>query len=229
MVYITGDTHGDYGRFSKIKGIRKGDTLIVCGDFGFIWDGGKRENRLLKKIGKLKYNVTFIDGIHENFKLLNSYEPEIWQGGKTLHIDGNLRYLCRGQVFELDKMTFLTLGGGAPDSDDILPAEFDVKDCIPDRSVFNEAVNNLKTHGNTVDYIVSYEPPARISQSVLLNKRKRRESVNFHDVFAENINFKKWFFGKFHINKSITPKYTALFEKNVKVGGSAKKKLFGKG
>ena len=43
MVFITGDTHGDPGRLSKsaLKDLSAGDTLIVCGDFGFIWDRSK--------------------------------------------------------------------------------------------------------------------------------------------------------------------------------------------
>ena len=51
MVYITGDLHGDFSRFSSpaMRRLRKGDTLIVCGDFGFIWNGDKKEEALLKK------------------------------------------------------------------------------------------------------------------------------------------------------------------------------------
>ena len=47
MVYVTGDLHGEYSRFRKtgIKKLKKGDTLIVCGDFGFVWDGSRREQK----------------------------------------------------------------------------------------------------------------------------------------------------------------------------------------
>ena len=53
MLYVTGDTHGDYERFtsSALKKLKKGDTLVICGDFGFIWDGSKNEEKMLKKIG----------------------------------------------------------------------------------------------------------------------------------------------------------------------------------
>ena len=57
MIYFTGDLHGDYDRFKskELKKLKKGDTLIVCGDFGFLWDGSKKEQSILKKIEKLKY------------------------------------------------------------------------------------------------------------------------------------------------------------------------------
>ena len=37
MVYITGDVHGDIRRFgAPARRLKKGDTLIVCGDFGML-------------------------------------------------------------------------------------------------------------------------------------------------------------------------------------------------
>lgn len=40
MIYITGDTHGDINRFfdggALDTKLTKNDTLIICGDFGFV-------------------------------------------------------------------------------------------------------------------------------------------------------------------------------------------------
>ena len=54
MIYVTGDIHADLDRFKgkEAKKLKKGDTLIVCGDFGFVWDGSKKEQQVLKWIGK---------------------------------------------------------------------------------------------------------------------------------------------------------------------------------
>ena len=51
MIYVTGDTHGDITRFksSEMKKLSRGDTLIIAGDFGFIWDDSKQEKAALKK------------------------------------------------------------------------------------------------------------------------------------------------------------------------------------
>ena len=80
MIYITGDTHGDLNRLDSIK-LKKGDTLIICGDFGFIWDGSAREEKILRQLGKKKYNICFLDGTHENFDLLDEYEETHYCGG----------------------------------------------------------------------------------------------------------------------------------------------------
>ena len=58
MVYVTGDMHGDFSRFDSpaIKQLKKGDTLIVCVDFGFVWDNSKIEQKILKKLGNKNFN-----------------------------------------------------------------------------------------------------------------------------------------------------------------------------
>ena len=83
MIFITGDMHGLMERFqdSAFRHIKKGDTLIICGDFGFLWEGTEEEKKALKKLEKKKYEILFVDGIHENFDLLESYPEEEYAGG----------------------------------------------------------------------------------------------------------------------------------------------------
>ncbi|MBR7085512.1 MAG: metallophosphoesterase, partial [Oscillospiraceae bacterium] len=82
MVYITGDMHGEWERFKEkaIRQLKKEDTLIICGDFGFIWDGSKKEKQVLKKMSELPFTVAFLDGCHENFDLLEQYPKEKLHG-----------------------------------------------------------------------------------------------------------------------------------------------------
>ena len=48
MTYITGDTHGYPRRLKAISAYDDADAIIVCGDFGFLFDGSKEEERTLK-------------------------------------------------------------------------------------------------------------------------------------------------------------------------------------
>ena len=146
MLYVTGDTHGDYERFtsSALKKLKKGDTLFICGDFGFIWDGSKNEEKLLKKIGKLKYNVCFIDGTHENFERLRSYEVSEFKGGKVHHITGNLFHLMRGQTYDFDGVSVFAMGGGeSPDIDIRSDLNSWSGDEIPTEAELTEGAQNL--------------------------------------------------------------------------------------
>ena len=89
-------------KIKKIKKLKENDTLIICGDFGFIWDGSRHENSVLNKIGNMPFNVAFIDGCHENFELLSEYEVIDWNGGKAQLISGNLVHLMRGQIYTIE-------------------------------------------------------------------------------------------------------------------------------
>ena len=52
VIFMTGDTREDFGRFSarafpEQKHLSKDDYVIICGDFGGIWDGSEAEQRVL--------------------------------------------------------------------------------------------------------------------------------------------------------------------------------------
>ena len=66
MIYITGDTHGDISCFKnpKLNKLGEKDILIVCGDFGFIWnphDKNEKKNLefLNNSIQKLFHNSNY--------------------------------------------------------------------------------------------------------------------------------------------------------------------------
>lgn len=220
MIFITGDTHGDLSRFRKkeLKKLRKTDALIICGDFGFVWDGSNAEQKLLKWLGKRKYSVLFVEGVHENFSQLEKYETESWCGGMTRKISGNLRQLMRGQVFNICGKRIFTFGGGRSEendsylNDDDTEARLRWRQEIPTEEELAEGMRNLERCGFTVDYIVSYEPPAKISEFMELGKSDRSHVNTYLDQVREKTDFVRWFFGRHHVNKLIPPKFQAVFD-----------------
>ena len=118
MIYITGDTHGiiDWGkintsRFPEQKDLTKDDYLIVLGDFGGVWGDKDQDRYIQKTYGERNFTTLFIDGNHENHDLLDSYPVEEWHGGKVHRITDSILHLMRGQVYEIDGLTFFTMGG----------------------------------------------------------------------------------------------------------------------
>ncbi len=105
MVYLTGDTHGDIDRFKhgKLRWLGKRDTVVVLGDFGFVWDGSKEEQKKLDWLRKRPYTLLFLDGSHENYDLLKQYPTEERFGGKVQALGGNVYHVCRGSVLEWRK------------------------------------------------------------------------------------------------------------------------------
>jgi hypothetical protein len=214
LVYITGDLHGELCRFddSQIRKLKKGDSLIVCGDFGFIWDGGTQEEKILKKLGKKKYNILFIDGTHENFNLLEKYPVTEWNGGKVQNISGNLYHLMRGQIFELEGKKIFTFGGGAsPDKAMRIDAGKWWEHEMPSIDEMHEGVDNLYKNNLTVDYIITHEPSPRVRALQNNSTLDKTQIEVYFEEIAKMVTYEKWFFGSLHIDRVITAKHFALF------------------
>ncbi len=120
MIYITGDTHGKYGRFSKKRMKKHGmefdekDYIIVCGDFGLCWAKDKTFDYHCKNFTEKKYTILWIQGNHENYDMIDEFPIEEWNGGKVRQIvRDKVILLERGQVFEIEGKTFFTFGGAS--------------------------------------------------------------------------------------------------------------------
>ena len=68
-LFITGDTHGDIDikklttkQFPLQKQLKKTDYLIICGDFGAVWDNGESDAKLQKWYNEKPWTTLFVDG-----------------------------------------------------------------------------------------------------------------------------------------------------------------------
>lgn len=210
MIYITGDMHGDKTRFKLIEkaGIRKNDTLIICGDFGFVWDNSKEEQKILKWIGKRNYNVVFVDGTNDNHQMLNSFKEVMWKGALAKKVSGNLYMLKRGEVYIIEEKTVFALGGGTP-LDDMTPLEADL--ALPDDSEIERAKERLLSNRNKVDIIITHDAPRKLRQFLNLERGDVTKLHNLLEEISAEIDFKQWYFGRYHIDKIVPPCYNAVF------------------
>lgn len=214
MVYVTGDTHGDLDRFkdSQIKKLRRGDTLIICGDFGFLWDGSRRERSALKKLSKLGINIAFVDGCHENFDILESFPVEEWCGGKVHRIAGNIFHLMRGEIFTIEGKKIFAFGGGhSQDIDFRRDSTHWWQREQPSHEEILHGISKLEEYGNNVDYIITHEPPAALKDCLNVDVLERLEVHAFFEEIIRACQYQKWFFGKCHIDKNIPIKFYAVF------------------
>jgi predicted phosphodiesterase len=223
LIYVTGDTHGNIERFKErsLKKLKKRDTLIVCGDFGFIWDNSRLEKSNLRKLSELRYTVAFVDGCHENFDLLSQYPIVDWNGGKAQQVCENVFHLMRGQVYTIDGTKFFTFGGGHSDDIEIrkeTQSWYAQEEPTPEEVL--EGVNSLIANDYNVDFVITHEPPSSIKMCLDIEMFHRLEFDSFFEQIKENCTFKHWFFGKCHENKFIPPKFSALFDEVVKLDSS---------
>ncbi|MBQ8134241.1 MAG: metallophosphoesterase [Clostridia bacterium] len=205
MVYITGDIHGEYKRFEnkKLKKLNENDCLIVCGDFGFIWNNSDKEKQILKKICDKKYKTLFVDGTHENFALLEQYPVVELYGGRAGKIGGNLYHLLRGEIYTIENQTYFTFGGGESTDKELRKENgtWWVQE-QPTMTEMQYAVEQLDKIQRTVDYVITHQPPMT-DMALLERKRTVNPLATFFDELSRNITYQKWYFGCLHKNKKV--------------------------
>jgi len=227
MVFVTGDTHGDFSRFQNpvLKKAGPNDVLIICGDFGFFWDDSKTEQKYRKKIAGLKYTVAFVDGCHENYDMLEQYPVSHWNGGKARVIEKNLIHLMRGQVYTICGKRFFTFGGGHSQDFEYRTAENWWEQEQPSYNEILGAAKNLKSYHDTVDYIITHEPPASLKDCLRIDMMQRLEIHAFFEDLTTGCNFQQWYFGKCHLNRYVPPKYYAVFDEIYPLRDTANKAI----
>ena len=204
MIYFTGDTHGDID-FIKLKNyfnkeyVTEKDYLFILGDSGIVWS---EDVNYIDEFEFLGPTVFIIDGNHENFKLLNKF-PLIKRNGAKMHrLAKNVYHVNRGEIVEINKLTFLCLGGATS-----IDKEQRIKDVswweeenIKQEDMAN-AFNNLARFNNKVDYVLTHTCP----QNIHMNYFHYPPDINaakLEEIYI-NIDFKYWYFGHYHVDKII--------------------------
>ena len=210
--------HGEEERLysRSMKKLSEGDTLIVCGDFGFVWDGSAKEKKILEYLGSRKYNVCFIDGTHENFDLLEKCRMTVWNGGKVHRVSGNLFHMMRGQIFNIEGYRIFTFGGGESTDREMRTEHISWwKEEMPTPAELEEGAKAIDEVDCDVDFIITHEPPSIVKSTMLL-RAGETDSVNKLNGYFEQLNrvckFRHWYFGSMHEDRIITNVHTAVFE-----------------
>ena len=66
--------------------------MIICGDFGGLWDGGQKDQHWLDWLAEKPFTTLFVDGNHENFDLLNALPEKEWHGGRVHEVRWKGKY-----------------------------------------------------------------------------------------------------------------------------------------
>lgn len=250
MIYITGDCHQDFERFNinvfpEQKEMTKDDCVIICGDFGGVWNRNEesgREAKLMDWLENRPFTTLFVDGNHENFDRLYAYPVEKWHGGKVHKIRPSVIHLMRGQVFEIDGKSIFAFGGASshdiaggilePDDPDFKKKKKKLdqgwypyrinhvswwKQELPSEEEMQEGIENLAAHDNKVDFIVTH--CCASSTQILLGGGLYKTDIltEYHEKIRQNTNFKKWFFGHYHDNRNVNIEEILIYEQMIRI------------
>lgn len=225
-IYVTGDLHGDmqdlYNRVKKNK-IQDDDTLIVCGDFGFIWNGDWKKNMM--KISRItKATIFVVLGNHENYDIIEKLPMDTKFNNLVYVASENVFIAGRGRIYTIEGKRFFCFGGAL---------SIDRYHRIPRKSWWAEEEPTdveLGTGGaiiynnvNNIDYVITHDCPAIF----------RRELYTHHDtsleigyklprvfdnwleqLYFDGQNFKHWYCGHHHTNYTAESlKCTCLYKR----------------
>lgn len=125
----------------------------------------------------------------------------------------NIFHMMRGEIFTIDDRTFFAFGGGHSQ-------DFEFRQGTrnwwqreqPTHSEIRRAIHNLNLHDAKVDYIITHEPPASLKDCLGVDMQQRLEIHTFFEDIIKQCEYRKWFFGKCHMDRFIPMKFYAMFE-----------------
>ena len=222
MIYVTGDTHGNFRRFQpeyfpEQAGMTKNDVVIIAGDFGGVWFGDSRDDETLDWLERLPFTLAFVCGNHENYDALERYSVAEWHGGKVHRVRPHVLHLMRGQIFELESYRFFTMGGAkSHDTNHRINHISWWRQELPSDEEYSEALQNLERYNWQVDYIITHCAPTSIA---LMGSRHNEADrlTDFLQEVRERAKYHYWLFGHYHDNKAIDEKHILLWEQIVRV------------
>ena len=219
MIYITSDIHipEDVKKintrfFSRRLHVSESDTLLICGDFGGVWDGDSAEKHWLDWLAEKPFTTLFIDGNHENHKRLATEFPEIdFRGGRAHRIQENVLHLMRGYVFELEGNRIFAMGGAA--SHDKAYRREGVNwwpEELPSEEEYIRATDSLSRCGWKVDYVITHCAPENIQQEHFPGYPPNA-LTGFLQEISQKLAYRHWYFGHYHVDRQIDDRHTCLF------------------
>ncbi len=218
MIYITGDTHipVDIGKlsvknFPQQKEMTKDDYVIICGDFGGVWDGSNEEKYWIKWLKNKNFTTLFIDGNHENFELLNNL-PKVEFGGGIAHkVDDGIYHLIRGEVYSFEEKDFFVFGGATShDKEQRTEGKNWWKEELPGEEEYKKAQEKMVEHNFRFDYIITHCAPSSIQES-FAQDYENNELTEFLEKIRGVLKYSRWFFGHYHRDQILDEKHVAVF------------------
>lgn len=218
-VYITGDKHQQYNglfTFARKMELNENDYVIVLGDMGLFWRHDKKDaDSFIKYFEEnYKFHLYFLDGNHENFKLLNMLDEDENHMG---YVSPHIRHLKRGCRYNIDGKDILTIGGA--DSVDKF-RRVEGLSWWKDETITDEDIERIdESH---YDYVLSHTCPLSVFEAnktqlctlgniVDDNNPEFKISNNKLEQVKNFITFNHWYFGHYHVDMDLEDNFTCLF------------------
>ena len=224
MIYITGDTHGDFSRLLYMNNqgmLNKGDIVIVLGDAGLNYDNGRLDYGRKTLVSSLPCEVFCIHGNHERRPhTVNGYEMTDYHGGKVWAQAEypNIFFAKDGEIYDFDGLSCIVIGGAY--SVDKFYRLFNhmpwFADEQPDDEIKVYVEKQLEKANYKVDVVLSHTCPYKYEPREVFLKTIDQSNVDkstelWLGKIENKLDYKKWYCGHFHTEKKID-KIQFMFE-----------------
>lgn len=243
MLYVTGDTHGDFTRFStrafpQQREMTRADLVLILGDFGGVWQGTRKEAYWLDWLNDRPFTTLFIDGNHENYDLLSGYPTETRLGGPVRLIRPNVCHLYRGYVFQLSGKRDFVLGGAQSHDTPggILTPGPDLArqrralnrrqiryrvqsedwwpQELPSEAEYRQARTALEREHWMVDIIATHCLPTSL-QRTAAPTYPENPLTDFLDEVHDKLIYRQWYAGHYHVERDFPNERLSLLNQRI--------------
>ena len=214
MIYLTGDTHGNFERlahFCARMHTDPSDIMIILGDAGINFYGGWRDQKKKEFISALPITLFCIHGNHEQRPAtIPSYTEIEWHGG-TVYVEEqfpSILFAKDGEVYDLNGLQAIAIGGAfSIDWMYRIPGRSWWPDEQPSDEVRTHVEQKLDQLGWQIDIVLSHTVPLKYEPiEVFLpgidQSKVDKATEEWLDSVEDRLHYVKWYAGHYHTSKT---------------------------
>lgn len=230
MIYLTGDTHGDFTRieeFCDLYETTEEDILIILGDAGINFYLNERDIELKEELCQLPLTLFCIHGNHEERPdLVGTYEEKEWQEGLVYYEEDypNIIFAMDGEAYDFQGKKAIVIGG-AYSVDKFYRLAGNIpwfSSEQPDDWIKARVEKKLEALNWEVDYVLSHTGPLKyLPRDMFLpnidQSKVDNSTEEWLETIEEKLDYEIWYFGHFHCDR-FEGRTIMLFEDILELG-----------
>lgn len=216
MIYITGDTHGDFSRFEDFcreNNTSKDDIMIILGDAGLNFWEDLRDNR--RKQYAAGFEITFfcIHGNHEQRPFaISSYKMKEFHGGMVWYEEEypDILFAKDGEIYNFDGYECIVIGGAYSVDKNMRLLYgypwFANEQPSPEIKAYVES--QLAKRDYKIDVVLSHTcpldyQPIEVFLSGIDQSKVDSSTEEWLNEIEHELDYKKWYCGHYHTSKRL--------------------------
>ena len=215
MIYLTGDIHGDPMQIelfcSKMQ-LTEDDTVIMLGDVGVNYYGGKRDRLIKRVLSSLQVTFLCVHGNHEiRPQNISEYTLQEWNGGRVFVEEAypNILFAEDGEVYNINRKKALVIGGAySVDKFYRIQRGFGWWADEQPSEQTKQKVEAVIADCEDIDIILSHTCPKKYIPTEMFLPMVDQRTVDssteeWLDRIENTVSYKAWYCGHWHTDKRI--------------------------